>query len=323
MKVFISWSGERSKALAVALREWLPLVLHYVDPWLSESDIEAGDRWANSIAQELASSNFGIVCVTPENMNSPWVLFEAGALTKSLETSKVIPLLLDLEFSDISGPLSQFQAKKVERAGVSEIVHSLQGSCESPIPEERTAQLFSALWPEFESKLNALPDKPSEHRHTRAQHEILEELVASVRNIENRQRESERLFASLDVREPRRRQLRRMPGSMLFELSHVLSMGPDDPFPLLIFASILRDEFPWVYDLTAQLCETYQERRRDYPRMAERYVRSLDIVMQMGMMERSEIDPEAFDMLRHEATGMLQRIRPPRRPDVDDGSSGS
>ena len=34
MHVFISWSGERSKALAVALRDWLPLVLHYVEPWV-------------------------------------------------------------------------------------------------------------------------------------------------------------------------------------------------------------------------------------------------------------------------------------------------
>lgn len=32
MKVFISWSGERSQALAQALRDWLPLVLHFVEP---------------------------------------------------------------------------------------------------------------------------------------------------------------------------------------------------------------------------------------------------------------------------------------------------
>lgn len=35
MKLFISWSGARSQALALALQEWLPLVIHYVEPRLS------------------------------------------------------------------------------------------------------------------------------------------------------------------------------------------------------------------------------------------------------------------------------------------------
>jgi hypothetical protein len=54
MKVFISWSGSRSNALAEALRDWIPLVLHYVEPWLSQTDIEAGQRWAEQVAKELA-----------------------------------------------------------------------------------------------------------------------------------------------------------------------------------------------------------------------------------------------------------------------------
>ena len=75
MKVFISWSGERSHALAQALHDWIPLVLHNVEPWLSEADIEAGERWADAVAKELSDSNFGIICVTRENVGSPWVLF--------------------------------------------------------------------------------------------------------------------------------------------------------------------------------------------------------------------------------------------------------
>jgi hypothetical protein len=64
MKVFISWSGTRSQALAQSLRDWLPLVLHFVEPWLSEADIAAGERWAQSVAKELETCNFGIICVT-------------------------------------------------------------------------------------------------------------------------------------------------------------------------------------------------------------------------------------------------------------------
>jgi hypothetical protein len=70
MKVFISWSGERSHLLAQALHESLPLVLHYVKPWLSPAAIFAGDRWAQEVGKDLESSNFEIICVTPENLNS-------------------------------------------------------------------------------------------------------------------------------------------------------------------------------------------------------------------------------------------------------------
>lgn len=70
MKVFISWSGERSKLLANALCEWLKPVLQSVEVWMSEADIEAGDRWGQEVAKELSASNFGIICVTPENLNA-------------------------------------------------------------------------------------------------------------------------------------------------------------------------------------------------------------------------------------------------------------
>ena len=59
MKIFISWSGERSEALAKALRDWMQLVLHFAQPWLSQSDIKAGDRWNVEIAKELENCNFG------------------------------------------------------------------------------------------------------------------------------------------------------------------------------------------------------------------------------------------------------------------------
>ncbi|WP_132093928.1 TIR domain-containing protein [Caulobacter sp. BK020] len=66
LKVFISWSGDRSKALAQAIHGWLPLVLHYVEPWLSQSDIDAGERWSVEVAKELSACTFGITCVTRE-----------------------------------------------------------------------------------------------------------------------------------------------------------------------------------------------------------------------------------------------------------------
>ena len=244
MKVFISWSGERSHALADALHDWLPLVLHYVEPWLSQADIEAGQRWADQVAKQLEACNFGILCVTRENVGSPWVLFEAGALAKSMQGSRVIPLLLDLEFRDITGPLAQFQAKKVERTGLLEVIQSLNQSAQHAVPEARVAQLFDALWPELEKKVNAIPTLASPAKHARPQPEILEELVASVRTLDGR-------FRDIADDGPRtlRHRGRRFHPMMVHELSRMLGAKRGDPIALLIVASIFRDDMPWMYEL--------------------------------------------------------------------------
>ena len=44
MKVFLCWSGTRSKGIANALHEWLPRVIQALDPWISV-DIDKGARW--------------------------------------------------------------------------------------------------------------------------------------------------------------------------------------------------------------------------------------------------------------------------------------
>lgn len=135
MKIFISWSGERSKALAVALKDWIPLILQYAQPWVSEKDISAGDRWAQAVSGELETSNFGILCITPENLSSEWILFEAGALSKSMLDAKVIPLLFGLELSDLSGPLSQFQALKIDQKGIMDVITAINAVSETKASE--------------------------------------------------------------------------------------------------------------------------------------------------------------------------------------------
>lgn len=75
MLVFLSWSGDRSKAVAEALAAWLGQVVQAVEPWLSR-DIAKGTRWGSEVADRLEKSRVGIVCLTPENLDAPWILFE-------------------------------------------------------------------------------------------------------------------------------------------------------------------------------------------------------------------------------------------------------
>ena len=114
-KVFISWSGDLSKQLGEALRNWLPSALQYVKPYFSPEDIEKGAKWGSEIAVELQTSNIGIICLTRDNTEKPWILFEAGALSKSLEKSHVCTLLFDIDPADVKGPLTSFQATRFNK----------------------------------------------------------------------------------------------------------------------------------------------------------------------------------------------------------------
>src|SRR5687768_11335972 len=96
MKVFLSWSGDTSRQIAEALRDWLPNVLQAVDPWMSKADIEPGTRWGVELAARLEEIRFGVLCLTPQNLTSAWMLFEAGALSKSLTQTFLCPYLYDL-----------------------------------------------------------------------------------------------------------------------------------------------------------------------------------------------------------------------------------
>jgi len=125
MDVFISWSGERSRAAAEALRGWLPMIINAAKPFLSVTDIEKGTRWATELASKLQSAKAGILCLTPSNIHADWLLFEAGALSKTVENPFICPLLIGLEPSDIKGPLAQFQATRATKEDLLQLLKTL------------------------------------------------------------------------------------------------------------------------------------------------------------------------------------------------------
>lgn len=306
MKVFISWSGERSQALALAVKKWVQLVLHYVEPWVSEVDIAAGERWAQVVAKELEACHFGIICVTPENMESPWVLFEAGALAKSMQ-GKVIPLLFDLEFSDVSGPLSQFQAKKINKSGIGEIILSINQSAEKRDPEDRVKEMIDALWPKFETLVENIPDEAPSEKHKRPQHEILEELVAGVRGLDSRFQD---IQIVVDERNPRsRRRLRRMHPMMFEDMAHMMSEEGDDPLALLMFAGNFREDLPWFYEL---VLEVYREIKGGDAKAIQKAIgrlrRATKMMRRGPMMDFMMDEPKEMHMLMMEFPHMIERF---------------
>jgi len=308
MKVFISWSGKRSKELANALRDWLPCVLQYVEPFVSDKDISAGDRWAQAIAGELENSNFGIICITPENLTSEWILFESGALSKSMQDGKVIPLLFGLELSDLSGPLSQFQAKKVDQGGLMEAVQAINSIAETKTSEDIIARSVPAMWATLQTAIDAIPDKEPTEKHMRPQHEILEELVTGVRGISSRMREfSDPELIDRGSRYSSKRY--RFHPMMFEEIMDISSESGGDALALLMFAGLVRDEMPWLSEV---LTETYRELKHANREEAEKISLRLRRVMKSmtrGRMAESMMrGSKSSHMLAMELPHMVERI---------------
>jgi TIR domain len=160
VKVFISWSGEKSKAVAAALNGWIPEVLQYATPFMSDTSIEAGTRPMAVIERELGDTKFGIICVTSDNYMEPWLNFEAGAISKKLglEETRVAPLLVDLDTNDVNTPLKQFQMNKLDKEGVYDVIRSINTKALEDgegLDEPRLTSALERCWPDLHLKIEA------------------------------------------------------------------------------------------------------------------------------------------------------------------------
>ena len=186
MRIFLSWSGSKSGQVAQVLRDWLPAVIQAARPYFSPDDIAKGVRWSTDVAAELQESKVGILCVTADNLTAPWLMFEAGALAKSLDRARVIPLLVDVEPSALVGPLSQFQAAKCDRVDVNRMIKVINEQLGAAALEDDVLNsVFEKWWPDLESKISAIRSQSDSGKKAtvRTDREILEEVLDLVRDV--------------------------------------------------------------------------------------------------------------------------------------------
>lgn len=183
-KVFISWSGDLSRKLGEALREWLPAALQYVRPYFTPEDIEKGTKWNTEITKELESSNVGIICLTPDNTEKPWILFEAGALSKSIDSARVCTLLFNIDSAEVKGPLTGFQATRFVADDFKRLIVTINNTAgDAKLEPGVLDDVFDMWWPRLEERVKQVigsHDKKSE-KDRRTDRDILEEILELAR----------------------------------------------------------------------------------------------------------------------------------------------
>lgn len=194
MKIFISWSGNRSKAVAELFSEWLKCVIQASQPWISTRDIDRGAIWFSEINDKLRDVSVGVVFLTQENKDRPWILFETGALAKGLSSNRVCTFLIDLIPTDLQDPLAQFNHTLPKKDGLWELIRTINSSItETPLDEKILDKVFQTYWPQFEKDFDkALIDNPiGEVIPPRSEEDILSEILNNTRALTHKVRKIE------------------------------------------------------------------------------------------------------------------------------------
>lgn len=333
MKVFLSWSGELSHKTAIIFRDWLPSVIQSIIPYVSSEDIDKGARWSTDIAKELDNSTFGILCVTKENVHAPWLTFEAGALSKTMEKAAVSPFLFDIKRSEVSGPILQFQSTIFEREDVKKLVYSLNRACGTEVlADDRLEKAFLVWYPTLETQLNdLLKNQPStatankEEEPIDSSSDILEEILDLTRNNQKLLRNPDGEFVKevesiklilekigkrieSDV-DPRRTKRNRSMHPMFFE--EILHASPFEKnitgFQIII--SQFRTDFPWLYDAGLDVARTLRTNASVEERQlaVSTFNELVEFTFEHPMMREIQMADKEMWMLGRELPRILRR----------------
>ena len=334
MKVFLSWSGTRSHKVALVFRDWLPSVIQAIVPYVSSEDIDKGARWSTDIAKELEDSTFGILCVTRENINAPWLMFEAGALSKTMDKSFVSPFLFNIKRSEVDGPILQFQSTIFETADLKKLVKTLNKACDKDrLTDNRLDKAFGVWYPTLKDELNQLKGETpeanddgtgTELKAPRAQ-EILEEILDLSRiNQKLLRNPDDSLGANLEKMNLRFKELierfeldgsisRRRPRRMFHLIAEELLHFPHNernPFVgIQIALALIRDQFPWVYDSGIETISILRSRRSKGEKQAAMhdFSRLLSFSFEHPMMRKICGENKEYQMFYLELPHLLSR----------------
>lgn len=334
MKVFLSWSGDTSHKVAMILREWLPSVIQSIEPYVSSEDIDKGARWSTDIASELQDSTFGILCVTKDNIHAPWLMFEAGALSKTMEKSFVCPFLFNIKRAEVNGPALQFQSTIFEREDIRKLLFSLNQACsQGQLATEKLEKAFEVWYPNLESQLNSLlqsvpsSDTKEDHKLTKAHsNEILEEILdisrINQKLIRNPDSDLSKEISSIRMilhelidrsefsKESRMLKRKRKIHPMMFE--ELLNTSPRFEKNLTGFQiaiSLFRNDFPWIYDAGLDVVKTLkntnsQEEKRD---SVEAFQELIEFTFEHPMMREMYMPDKEMWMMGRELFHLLRR----------------
>jgi len=169
MKIFLSWSKNKSKLLAEATKRFIEKLLGNSIEFFFSPEMYKGTRVDNEIHENLLLCKKCLVCITSDNFKNPWLLYEAGVVFGANHTNSqngiVIPILFEYipEWSSwIDKPLNQYvpiQVKISNGEFISGKQDFKQFIIELAQETNTTIKNFNKYWNVYENEVNSILKK--------------------------------------------------------------------------------------------------------------------------------------------------------------------
>lgn len=258
--------------------------------------IEFGDEWYKRLMDKLNSASDVVCLLTERSMERPWILYEAGVAKGKLGTP-VFGVALGISLGKVStGPFYQFQNCDDSDDALTKLVMQLAQRIPSLEPDDDVVkaqvQVFKSKADEILSSLDEhSTESEDEAPSDSATAKLLEELKVMFRDLPSRVEDRLSNFDSIN----RRRKPRRLHPMMFEEIMHI-SEPELGPTKILVFASLIRDDAPWLYEIAIESYRALMsgtQKSIDQLRKSLKQLRDFPMIRpifeELGMMDSKEM----------------------------------
>ena len=274
--------------------------------------IEYGIEWYPEIMKKLEAASDVVCLLTPYSINRPWILFEAGVAKGKLNTPvQGVALGIPLSLA-ASGPFAQFQNLDDEVDSLTRLVIQLVGRIPGAEPDRDVVKMQVET---FKQKVQPMLEKqkqPQDQNQDEKQEEtsvakIFEEIKVMFQDLPGR------IERRIDPESSNnRKRMRRLHPMLMEDIMHIAGKEFGDNLSPLIIGSMFKDDFPWLYEVSAEVYRKLETGHPDAADALRRFIKLFDRMAHHPMMRemqghskdrRFEID-EMMMFSRH----MLERI---------------
>jgi hypothetical protein len=115
-------------------------------------------------------------------------MFEAGAISRSIDRSWICPIVFGLEPTDIQGPLARFQATRFNQVEMRQLISNMNTATDAGLSQSDFDAVFAKWWPDLESEINKISNTPAVPKQDpRDSHSLLAETLLLVRRLATEQ----------------------------------------------------------------------------------------------------------------------------------------
>jgi hypothetical protein len=212
--------------------------------------IDFGDEWYKRLMAKLQTTSDVVCLFTEQSLERPWILFEAGVAKGKLNTP-VVGVALGVPLTRVSaGPFYQFQNMDDSEADLTKLVHQLARRVPNLELDSDVVKVQVGAFKTKEAEILKTLTTRGGKKETGAEADEspVAKLVEEMKALPSRV--AERLAEAGDP--IRRRRIRHFHPMMVEELVH-MSGDPGDPVGILMAASLVRDDAPWLYELAMEV----------------------------------------------------------------------